>query len=88
MDRSPDPIINHQVPPVKPEEPKNPPVFDFDGAVKELLKGNKVTRQEWNNRDIYFLLKDTRMKIHKADGSVTDLILTEGDLLGTDYFIV
>lgn len=75
-----------------PEKPKEVTegevLMDFDGAVKAMLGGKRVTRLEWKNEKIYFLIESTRLKIHRADGVVSDLTLQTGDLEGTDYIII
>lgn len=38
--------------------------FDFPRAMVHLLQGLKVTREAWNNKDEYFLIKFDRLCVH------------------------
>ena len=60
----------------------------FPEAMEAVTKGKKVTRLEWKDRDIYFVLHGGHLRIHKADKSISDLIVSEGDMLGEDYIII
>jgi hypothetical protein len=66
---------------------KNEKLFDFSEAVKQLVKGKKVTKLEWNNPNIYLVLKE-KLKIMKEDGKMYDLIISDGDALGEDWKII
>jgi len=62
--------------------------FDFPQSVRELLAQKKVTRLEWGNAEYFLQIVDTHVKIHKPDGKFYDLIVTDGDLSGTDWIIL
>lgn len=68
---------------------KPPATVGFGEIVQPLLDGKRVTKLEWNNRDIYLVLRDGHLKIHKADTNMLhDLIVTDGDLAGLDYVVL
>jgi hypothetical protein len=62
--------------------------MDFYEALKEIVDSKKVTKLEWGDKEFYGLLEDTKLKLHKPDGKTYDWILTDGDLLGTDYITI
>jgi len=69
-----------------PEKSKG---MDFYEALKSMVNGNKVTREEWNDVHTYLCLSDGRLKIYKSDTQkLYDLIVQDGDILGMDWFIV
>jgi hypothetical protein len=59
--------------------------MDFYDALKEVMKGNKVTKLEWNNSD-YVFLNGGKLRI-MLNSVLFDLILTDGDMSGTDWII-
>jgi len=63
-------------------------LMEFPEAMKLVIDGKKVTRLEWKNEKIYFVLHDGRLRICGADGKFADLIVRDGDMMGTDYIIV
>ena len=79
MDKSP-------VPQIRNNESNNP--MNFSQAVNILVDGKKITRLEWNDESTYIVLKDERLKIVKPSGKVHDLIISAGDMYGTDWVIV
>ena len=62
--------------------------LSFSQAVSEILAGKSVTKLEWNDRDYYGVIADSRLRLHKPDGQLYDWILSEGDLSGKDYIIL
>jgi len=62
--------------------------MDFPDAIREITNGKLLTRKEWNNPNICILLKDNKLKIILADRTFHDLIVSDGDMLGTDWVIV
>ena len=71
-------------PVVKPKVVK----IDFSEAMRVVAQGKKVTKLEWKDDHVYLFLKNGRLKIHKADNSEPDLIVTDGDMLGTDFVVI
>jgi len=62
--------------------------MDFPSAIESIIGGKKATKQEWGNVDIYGVLKDGFLMLHKADGKFYQWIISDGDLQGTDWVIV
>ena len=64
------------------------PTIDFYEALKKVGQGRKITKLEWDNIQIYGLLQHGTLMIHKADNKIYQWILSEGDLIGTDWIIL
>jgi len=62
--------------------------MDFYDVLKKVSIGKRVTKLEWNDENIYGFLKDGLLKLHFADGTIKDWIISEGDMLGEDWVIV
>jgi len=62
--------------------------MDFPDALREVIKGNKVTKLEWENTNFYLILQEGYLRIHKDDDKFYNLIVTDGDLLGKDWILV
>ena len=61
----------------------------FAEAMVELISGASIKRKDWGEIDEYGLMKDGWLMIHKADKNIFDgWLVTEGDLLATDWFII
>ena len=63
-------------------------MMDFPSAMKEVAEGKKVTKLEWKNTNIFLLLTDGFLKIHKEDGTTTPLLVSDGDMMGQDWIVV
>lgn len=63
-----------------------PALLDFPDAMRAVMNGREVTKQEWGDRNIYVFLSG-RLKINKPEG-VFDLIFSDGDVLGKDWIIL
>jgi len=90
--RSPSSVSIRLEPPTSPSSvsirPK-PPTMDFPNAIREVMRGARITSLEWGDTDTYVHLSDGRLKIHKSeDGKNYDLIVSDGDLFGTDWQIL
>lgn len=59
--------------------------LDFSGAIRRLIDGAKITKKEWENVNIYCMIKDGMLVIHKADGKFYSWIISEWDMLGIDW---
>lgn len=64
--------------------------YSFPDVLKEIIKGRKATKLEWNTNDIYIMLKDGYLMIYRGD---TDklfhpLKVSDGDLLGEDWCLM
>jgi len=63
--------------------------MDFSAIVKELISGKRLTRLEWDNKDIYIFLSDQRLRIyHPETNMIHDLVVSLGDLDGKDWVVV
>jgi hypothetical protein len=62
--------------------------MSFSEAIKRVIIGNKIHKLEWENKEIYGVLDDTKLKIKLADGKLHDWLISEGDLTGNDYIIL
>lgn len=66
-------------------------LFDFHGAIDEILDGKRVTRLEWKDKRTYCLLKDDMLQIHKKGEKEANLhpwIVNNGDLGGLDWYVL
>lgn len=57
----------------------------FGEAMAAVLAGSKVTRREWHDPTVYLFLNNNILSIHKADGTVSNLLVSDGDLAGVDW---
>jgi hypothetical protein len=62
--------------------------IDFFDAMRMVSKGIRVTKLEWGDPEIYVMLHDSHLSLHKADGRFFDLIVSAGDMLGTDWIVI
>lgn len=80
-------------------QPSTSPGMDFGTALKQVLRGQPVTRLEWENPSIYLLLYRCRvpnfgvedgnyLSIHRADGTVGPLFVSDNDLRADDWIVV
>jgi len=67
---------------------KAQPNLDFFDALREVFKDKVVTKIEWNDPDYYVLMRNGHLTLHKPDGKFYDLIVTDGDMAGTDWVIL
>ena len=73
--------------PTKTPTTSTPGNMTFPEAMSAVLMGTKVTKLEWGNDKIYLFLDGT-LNIMKEDGTVNTLIVSDGDMLGTDWVVV
>ena len=62
--------------------------LDFPMALKAIIDGKTATKMEWANKEIYGVLKDGFLMLHKADGKFYQWLLSEADLMGHDWRII
>ena len=62
-------------------------LLDFFQALKQALKGKKIHKLEWKNKDEYGLIKGGLLKLH-TKGVTYDWIVSDGDMKGKDYIIL
>lgn len=65
-----------------------PVQMNFYDALEGLAGGKKITKLEWNNAEFYGILSETHLKLHRPDGKLYDWVLTDGDMVGTDWIII
>jgi len=60
----------------------------FYEALEAMFRAEqKFTRLEWKDKNTYGFVKDSVLKIHR-DSKDCDWILSEGDVLGTDWVVI
>ena len=59
----------------------------FPEAISALIGGAKIRRKEWGDASEFCLLKDQYLMIHRNNKFHT-WIVSEGDLLATDWIII
>lgn len=62
--------------------------INFPDAIRAIIAGKKITKVEWNDKDIYGFLNGQFLSLHKKDGKNYQWIVSDGDLLGIDYIIL
>lgn len=68
-----------------------PKRLNFYDALREMVKGNKVTRDEWDERRNYYLIKDGLLSLHKmgeADEVCHPFALTDRDITSEDWYVL
>lgn len=63
-------------------------LLDFFDALREVVDGKKVTRVDWNNPNIYVWLDTDRLRFMDDTGKKHDLLVSIGDMVNTDWFVV
>lgn len=63
-------------------------MISFNQAVQEIMIGKKVTKHEWGTEEIYGFLNEGFLRLHKLDDKVYDWIISDGDLFGTDFYVI
>lgn len=75
------------------------PGMNFGDALKQVVKGQRVTRLEWENPEIWLYMfywgrqspkvpEGKYLSIHHADGAVHPLTPNDGDMMADDWVIV
>jgi len=61
-------------------------VFD---ALRAIRDGHRITKLEWANPNIYCVMHDRKLHIHKVeDNLLHPWIINDGDIAGMDWVIV
>lgn len=63
----------------------------FQEALLAIVAGKRISKREWADIRRYGVLKDGFLMYHKAGESDETLhfwLVNDGDILGTDYFIL
>jgi len=64
-----------------------PKLFDFYVAMKKIEKGNRVSKTEWNSKNIFGCLLDEKLTL-KKEGKDFHWIISLADMTGDDYFVI
>lgn len=59
----------------------------FGEALLETTRGRKITRLEWSSNDEYGFLDNGQLMIH-TKGSTHVWLVTDGDILATDWYLL
>ncbi len=70
-----------------PKKRKVNKLLTFPEAIKEIMKGRKVTRVEWDSNEEYAFLKDEFLSIHTRGKDHTWLV-RKVDMDGTDWVVL
>jgi hypothetical protein len=62
--------------------------LDFPAAIKAVIEGKRITRIDWKDKNVYGHRLDERLMIRTKDGQNHPWIISDGDLLSTDWEIV
>ena len=61
---------------------------DFPSAVAFLKNGDKVTSIAWGDENIYGVMKEEMLLLHKSDDKFNSWIISQGDMDANDWVIV
>jgi len=67
---------------------KQPNSYDFFDALREVFNGKVITKLEWNDPNYFVLMRNGHLTLRKPDEKFYDLIVTDGDMAGTDWVIL
>lgn len=67
---------------------KQQSMLDFPSALKAVMAGQRITKQEWKNKAVTVSLNNGYLSLTQETGATTALILRDADLAGTDWYIV
>lgn len=72
----------------KPEVKEPGSGMSFFSALRKVTEGRRITRDEWDNPEIYGILKDGILQLYggeKLDGKFHIWTISEGDLISEDW---
>lgn len=64
------------------------PTLSFSQAIEQVAQGKMISRLEWDNTAFYGVLKDGQLMLHKPDNKFYQWIISDGDILGDDWFVL
>ena len=64
-----------------------PSTMDFPDAMRQVIGGKRITRNEWNDKNIYGYLSSGFLALYK-DSKINQWIVSYGDLMGEDWVTV
>ena len=62
--------------------------INFPTAIAAIIAGEKITKTEWGNEEVYGVLRNGFLMLHKEDDKDYQWAISEGDALGEDYHVV
>jgi hypothetical protein len=62
--------------------------LSFYLALQALAKGGKITKLEWENENVYGLMHNGLVTLHKDDDKLYSWLISDGDINGTDWVII
>ena len=62
-------------------------LLSFYDALREVAKGNRMTRISWNDENEYGVLLEGTLTIH-TKGAFHGWLVNDGDLEGTDWILL
>lgn len=68
-----------------------PVVMDFFAALRKATAGERITKVEWADPNIFGVIKDGRLVIRggvMGDDKFHPWIITDGDLVGEDWKVL
>lgn len=60
----------------------------FPQAIAAVIDGHRVTKTEWGDANIYVSMLDGYLRIHRDDGIHYKLSVSEGDMVGADWYVL
>ena len=66
-------------------EPKM--TMSFPGAIQRVVDGGRVTKLDWNAPEIFIFLNNGFLSIKKKDGTISQLLVSEADMMGNDWVV-
>ena len=62
-------------------------MLNFYDAIREVQNKKRLTRVQWDDKDIYIFLNDQHLSIH-IGGKDSQLIVSLGDMEGLDWYVL
>ena len=62
--------------------------LNFSNAMQKIVDGAKVHKLEWEDKTYYAVREDGFLMLHKPDGQFHQWLISEADMLGTDYIVL
>jgi len=62
--------------------------LDFYEALKAVVTGKKIFREEWENKEYYGFINKGILSIHKPDGKTYQWIINDGDMNANDWIVL
>jgi signal transduction histidine kinase len=79
---------NPKTSPTVKKAPRDPNSMDFPDALRQVIDGKSITKQEWNDPSVIVKIVSDRLMIKLDDGKFHPLIVSYGDLHGDDWVVL